>query len=187
MPIEQTRFLYEILVRGNAAGGLAAAHAVWAETGRNGNVVPLPAEPIKVSDVQAILGAAFSTLAADNLALRQQIDEVTEAKAAVDAELKRYTNGATVPTSEYSVRLFQLVTALKSLKATRPGMDGMTYWAVIQAAQDAGHIPETLWDAIQYLDPVPRGSKAVAALAAAFDLEAETVDEIFATAAAIEV
>lgn len=86
-----------------------------------------------------------------------------------------------------SVKLFQLIRALKTMTATREGVEGKSYMEVIEAARAAGTLPETIWDALLYLDPVPRKAEAVGQIAALFQLTEEQTDAVFAAAGAVPI
>lgn len=94
MSILKQKFLYEILIRGKADGTIAGAHQVYAERvidSETGDVLAEKtggAEPLNVTEVSAVLGEAFATLAADLVAERAKV-------AAAESELAKIKEAQT--------------------------------------------------------------------------------------------
>jgi hypothetical protein len=95
------------------------------------------------------------------------------AQAALNANMNR------------TVTMYQLITALETITATRDDVKGKTYMEAIEAAQAGGSLPRIIWRALERMDPVRRGSGPVEALRLAFALTHEQVDYIFDEAAKV--
>jgi len=88
----QTRFLYEVLIRGTKDGQIAGAHQVWAQsitddvTGADLGVVLGPATVLNPADVKSLIDASFvglsnqiAALQADKRELSAQLDAAQQA------------------------------------------------------------------------------------------------------------
>ena len=88
----QTKFLYEILIRGSKDGQISGAHQVWAQsitddvTGADLGVVLGPATVLNPADVKSLIDASFvglsnqiAALQADKRELSSQLDAVQQA------------------------------------------------------------------------------------------------------------
>jgi hypothetical protein len=91
MTIRKTRYLYEILVRGNPDGTLAGAHQVLAERVADGDLLlaerTLEPTPLDVADVGAVLGEAFASLARDLATSRADLDAAIKERDGARASL----------------------------------------------------------------------------------------------------
>lgn len=104
MPIEKSRYLYEILIRGTHDGEIAGAHQVHAErvidtdTGEVLADKAGTAEPLEVAEVGALVGEAFVNTSrqvfnlSGTIAVRDAaLDEAGRRLSAATAEVERLT------------------------------------------------------------------------------------------------
>jgi len=79
----QTKFLYEVLIRGSKDGSIAGAHQVWAQsvtddaTGADLGVILQPATVLKTEDIKGLIDTNFIGLTVQLASLQAEKDELT--------------------------------------------------------------------------------------------------------------